>query len=164
MKLEFPYQIVSFLTKEPQVGEPVYTGENGWYPQLAIKRRFKLDGIDEATFLSEAKKLFSEGLPAAISTGELVKPQRMPVSVVDVSNQDVLKELHGKVLTHFATKIISRYPDREGENYYPHVTAEFKDTFVIPVDEIVNQDFPLTNVWLLKDVRDENSLAHVKII
>lgn len=39
MNLDFPYQLTTFLDEEPAIGEPVYYGENGWYPQIALKRR-----------------------------------------------------------------------------------------------------------------------------
>jgi hypothetical protein len=53
MNLEFPYQLTAFLDDEPKIGEPVYYGENGWYPQLALKRRFKTVGISEDELVSK---------------------------------------------------------------------------------------------------------------
>lgn len=163
MQFEFPYQIVTFLDKEPGLNEPVYYGNHGWYPQMAIKRRYKLDGASEDQFIEELKDFFDRTNTPAISTGDLVKPERMPVQVIHVNNQAELKNLHENLLNNFGAKVISRYPEREGENYYPHVTAEYNGGFVIPIDKYTNKSFDISNVWLLKDVSDENSLAYRKI-
>lgn len=163
MQLEFPYQIVTFLSKEPKLGEPVYYGENGWYPQLALKRRFKLNGTTEEELVRSLKEFFENVNRTDIVTGTLVKPERMPVQVIDIVNQDDLKELHTRLVNSMNDSIISRYPERDGENYYPHITAQYGNEFVIHVDEYTNRKFPLDNVWLLKDVADENSRAFIKI-
>ena len=78
MQLEFPYQLVTFLSKEPRLGEPVYYGENGWYPQLALKRRFKLNGTNEERLVRSLKEFFDNVTRTDIVTGTLVKPERMP--------------------------------------------------------------------------------------
>lgn len=163
MQLEFPYQIVTFLGKEPELKEPVYYGQHGWYPQLALKRRFKLNQIDEIDLVQSLKAFFNQLDSIAIETGALVKPERMPVQVIDIANQSELKTFHEQLVASLDKKIISRYPERDGENYYPHLTAEYNGTFVIPVDVYTNKKFSLDNVWLLKDEDDENSLAYIKI-
>lgn len=163
MQLEFPYQVVTFLDKEPRVNEPVYDGENGWYPQLALKRRFKTKAGDEEGLIHSLKGFFNQLDEIAIETGALVKPERMPVQVVDITNQDELKSLHLRLIRHLEDTIISRYPDREGDNYYAHITAEYNGKFVIPVDRYLNQRIAVRNIWLLKDANDENSLAYIKL-
>lgn len=161
MDLEFPYQIVTFLDREPQQGEPVYYGKNGWFAQLALKRRFKLQDIDESQLIQTLQPLLNKGI--TIRTGDLIKPERMPVRVIDIKNQDELKSLHQKLITRLNGAIASRYPDRDGDNYYAHITAEYNNEFVIPVEDYTNREFALDNVWILKDVGDENSLAYIKI-
>ena len=163
MEQERPYQIVTFLGDEPTVNEAVYYGENGWYPQLAIKRRFSFNTNDEDVLVRTLRIFFANTSSIHFETGELLKPERMPVRVIDIPSQDALKLLHLDLIKHLGDSIVSRYPDREGENYYAHITAEYNDEFVIPVEEYTDRVFSLTNVWLLKDVGDENSLAYVKI-
>lgn len=161
--LEFPYQVVTFLGEEPAIGEPVYYGEHGWYPQLAIKRRFKLQDCEEDVFVENLKEFFGAVGAVAIVTGELIAPERMPVRVIATHNQDELKGLHTSLLEAFGPHIVSRYPDREGDSYYPHITAEYNGAIVVPVAEYTNRTFTLNNVWLLKDIEDENSVAYAKI-
>lgn len=163
MQLEFPYQIVAFLDKEPQPNEPVYYGEHGWYPQVAIKRRFRLQDASEKDFINELGNFFNTSEALTITTGDLIKPERMPVRVIHVENQEALKDLHAKLLAKFSKAIVSRYPDREGDNYYPHVTAEFNGALVIPIKQYTNKQFSVNNIWLLKDIADENSRAYMKI-
>ena len=162
MNLEFPYQIVTFLDREPQTGEPVYYGEDGWFAQLALKRRFKLRNDDE-NHLTQSLQSFFGDTHINISTGPLLKPENMPVRVIDINNQNELKSLHIKLIAQLGDSIVSRYPERDGENYYPHITAEYGDSFVIPVDQYSNKEFTPNNVWLLKDIDDENSKAYIKI-
>lgn len=162
MNLEFPYQIVTFLDREPQVGESVYYGENGWYAQLALKRRFKLQDIDGSQLIQILQPFFSD-INISISTGPLVKPENMPVRVIDIKNQNELKSLHKQLLARLNGDIVSRYPDREGENYYAHITAEYNDAFVIPVEQYSNKEFAVNNIWLLQDIDDENSKAYIKL-
>lgn len=163
MELEFPYQIVTFLDNEPSRGESVYNGENGWYPQVTLKRRFKLENISEHKFIDELKAFFESIDYLSIITDALTKPERMPVQVIHIANQEDLKQLHNRLLEQFSAKITSRYPNREGDNYYPHVTAEFENKFVIEVDKYSHKEYKLKNVWLLKDLEDENSVAYTKI-
>lgn len=163
MQFEFPYQLVIFLDKEPKQNEPVYYGDSDWYPQVAVKRRFKLNGTAEEEFIRTLTEFFNETDMPTISTGELVKPDHMPVRVISIRSQHELKDLHEKIISSFGAETVSRYPDREGVNYYPHVTAEYNGEFVIPIDEYTNKSFAVNNVWLLKDVDSENSVAYRKI-
>ncbi len=164
MQPEFPYQIVTFLGNEPEQNEPVYYGQHGWYPQLALKRRFKLHDMDEEGLTKKLRKYFSQASQLEIITGTLVKPAHMPVNVIDVVNQNTLKSLHIGLINHLTSNIVSRYPEREKENYYAHITAEYGGTFVIPINEYTDRTFPFSNIWLLKDVADENSRAFAKIL
>jgi hypothetical protein len=163
MNLEFPYQIVTFLDREPQAGEPVYYGENGWFAQLALKRRFKLQNIDGSQLIQLLQPFFDQRNEINIITGSLVKPEPMPVSVIDIKNQNELKSLHKQLLACLNGDIVSRYPDREGDNYYAHITAEYGNDFVIPIHKYLNKEFACDNVWLLMDIDDENSIAYIKI-
>ena len=163
MDLEFPYQIVTFLGREPQSGEPVYYGEKGWYTQLALKRRFKLQDIDESQLIQLLQPFSESAGQLIIKTGPLVKPERMPVRVIDIENQSELISLHKQLIARLNGDIISRYPDREGDNYYAHITAEHSGALTIPTDDYTDREFTLYNIWLLKDIGDENSIAYIKL-
>ncbi|MFZ1250173.1 MAG: hypothetical protein WAR37_01880 [Candidatus Microsaccharimonas sp.] len=163
MKLEFPYQIVTFLDKEPTLNEPVYYGKNGWYPQLALKRRFGLQSIDEDELVTILQGILTTQRGLKILTGNLVKPENMPVRVIDIKNQDEIAAVHQQIFTHLEGIAISRYPEREGDNYYAHITAEYADQLVITVDDFVNKAFTMRNLWILKDINDRNSVAYSKV-
>lgn len=160
MELQYPYQLVGFLDTEPAVGEPVYGGENGWYPQIALKRRFRVDEISEEEMLNTITQFCQETKPLEIHTNSLVKPERMPVKVLEVEYTNELKDFHLGFISAFGNKLTSRYPERDGENYYPHITAEFWDKMVIDAEEYSNKTFTLKKVCLLKDNGDEDSQAH----
>lgn len=160
MNLEYPYQLVAFLDKEPKIGESVYYGENGWYPQIALKRRFKVTGMTEEELLSAVSKYCISKSTFAIKTGELIQPERMPVKVLEVEATPELIACHNDFIAHMGETVQSRYPERDGANYLPHITAEYNDTFVINVDRYSNRVFQIEKVFLLKDIDDENSVAH----
>lgn len=156
---EFPYQIVAFLDREPRIGEPVYEGKNGWYPQIALKRRFRGNDLTEDELVKKIDGFFSKLHPLVIQTGGLVKPERMPVQVIEIRNPEELMTMHLELVDYLSDEILSRYPERDGKNYYPHITAEYDSKMVIDVDQYTNKEFTLNSIWLLKDNDQGDSVA-----
>ena len=72
MNIEFPYQVVAFLNKQPAIGENVYYGE-GWYPQIALKRRFKSVDLHEDKLISQLGEYFSSKNSFSVETKELIR-------------------------------------------------------------------------------------------
>lgn len=159
MSPEFPYQLVAFLDKTPKLGEGVYQGENGWYPQLTLKRRFTLDGASDEDVISKVRDFFTKINPVTISVGELTRPERMPVRVLPILDDAQLKALHLELIACMGSAMHSRYPERDGENYLPHITAEYGGTHVIDVDAYKNKEFTIDTVCLIKDSNDGDSQA-----
>ena len=160
MELEYPYQLTTFLDTEPQLDEPVYSGPNGWYPQLALKRRFTLRGIDEVTFFEKLSDFCTHYGDFVITTHGVVKPEQMPVKIIEVEPSEKLMNFHLGFIAMMGNTMESRYPERDGENYLPHITAEFNGAMVIDTTEFTDRQFKIGNVWLLKDIEDENSRAY----
>jgi hypothetical protein len=160
MNPEFPYQLTAFLDTEPAIGESVYYGENGWYPQIALKRRFKTVGITEDELLAKLTEYCGSKEPFGIQTGDLIQPERMPVKVIEVQSAPELLAFHHDFITFMGDAILSRYPERDGANYLPHMTAEYNGEMVIDVDKFTNKSFTIDSIFLLKDVNDENSIAY----
>lgn len=160
MNLEFPYQLVAFLDEEPSIGEPVYYGENGWFPQIALKRRFKIVGITEDELLDKLAIYCSDTPCLTIQTKELVRPDSMPVKVLEVEPTPELLDFHNGLIAFLGEAIRSRHPERDGDNYLPHVTAEYNGQMVIDDKKFRNREFLINKVFLLKDIRDENSSAY----
>ena len=157
MSPEYPYQLVAFLDNEPTIGEGVYQGEKGWYPQIALKRRFSIKGISENDLLSLLKEFASKNAPLKLQTGHLVKPDRMPVRVIGILNKEELKQFHLSFIEFMGTRMESRFPERDGENYLPHITAEYGDGFVIDVDRYTHKEFTIKKICLIKDEDDTDS-------
>lgn len=159
---EYPYQLVCFLAEEPAVGAAVYSGENGWYPQVALKRRFKFLGMDEDAgllYVEEFCRQANEGLK--FTSGDLTSDDRMPVKYIQIKDEtDVVSGFHRRLIGFMGDRIESRYPDREGSSYMPHITAEYNGEMVIDVDKFTNKDFVIDRVCILKDVEGENSVAY----
>ena len=163
MNLEYPYQLVAFLEDEPTIGEPVYYGENGWFPQIALKRRFKTTGITEHELVDNLATYCSNTPSFTIHTNDLVRPDRMPVQILEVDATSQLLDFHNRLVAFLGGAILSRYPEREGGNYMPHITAEFNGQMIIDHEKYSNRDFLINKVFLLKDVHDENSIAHIEL-
>jgi len=162
MNLEFPYQLVAFLDKEPETGEPVYGGENGWYPQIALKRRFKVVGIGEDELLAKIDQYCQSTDSFNIETGNLSQPDRMPVKILEVVPTPQLMQFHQGFIDYMGGALVSRYPERDGLNYLPHITAEYDGKMVIDSDVFSNKEFKIKDIFLLKDVDSEDSVAYRK--
>lgn len=157
MSPEFPYQLVAFLGNEPALGEGVYQGQNGWYPQIALKRRFSVVGISEQVLLTLLEEFAAKTEELKLQTGQLVKPERMPVRVIDIANNEELKRFHLNFIAFMGERMRSRFPERDGENYLPHITAEYNDTFVIDADKYTQKEFIINKICLIKDEDDTDS-------
>jgi len=158
--MEFPYQLVAFLENEPVTGEAVYSGENGWYPQIALKRRFRIDGIDEDELIEKIDAYCQLHKHFSITTGGLTKPERMPVRVIEVEQASELIRFHMNFIEYMGSYLYSRYPERDGMNYLPHITAEYAGQMVIDPALFTNRNIQIDKVWLLKDIETENSVAY----
>lgn len=165
MSPDYPYQLVAFLDDEPQVGEGVYQGEKGWYPQIALKRRFSLTTVHEDELLSLLEEFATITSPLQLQLGQLIQPDRMPVRVIEVNNKDELIRFHLNFIEFMGTNMESRYPERDGKNYLPHITAEYDKKFVIDVDAFVSKVFTIQKICLIKDQEDTDShvIAYFKL-
>ncbi len=160
MELEYPYQLVGFIDTEPKVGEPVYGGEKGWYPQITLKRRFRVENTSEDEMLDIIAQFCQNTMPLEINTKSLIKPDHMPVNVLEVEYTHELKDFHQGFISAFGDKLTSRYPDRDGKNYCPHITAEYWNRMVIDIEAYSNKTFTLKQVCLIKDTEDKDSQAY----
>lgn len=159
MVANFPYQIVAFLKDSPSIGEPVYNGSNGWYAQLALKRRFAISNISEDELIAKTQRYCSEIRSFSIQIKSYVKPSRIPVGTLEVCQTDELVDFHNGFIHFMDDKIISKYPDREGVNYLPHITADYDGVDVIDRAQYQSQDFKIESVWILKDIGTVDSIA-----
>lgn len=160
MHLEFPYQLTTFLDVEPTIGEPVYNGKNGWYAQIALKRRFKVVDMTEGELLQKISDYCNATRSFAVETGDLIQPDRMPVKILAVGPSSELIGFHTNFISSMGDSIQSRYPERDGSNYLPHVTAEYDGKMVIEHAKFANRQFIITKIFLLKDLTNEDSIAY----
>lgn len=158
--MEYPYQLTTFLAREPRAGEAVYGGQNGWYPQIALKRRFRLEDLDEYELISKLETYCSSYTAFTVQTGTLSKPDRMPVQIITVEKSQALMDFHLGFIAMMGNNLQSRYPERDGSNYLPHITAEYDNKMVIDVDTFSNKAFRIEKIWLLKDLIDQDSEAY----
>lgn len=158
--MDFPYQVVMFFDHEPEIGEPVYHGSKGWFPQLAIKRRFRADE-PEAGMLQKVAAIAASTKPFKINFGEATKPEHMPVEVVPVTpNQDLLK-LHQTLFNKLGQ---SKYPERESRNYFPHMTIFWRGERTVNASQFANSEQAVNSLFVLKDdASDSRVLAKFEL-
>ncbi len=157
---EFPYQLVAFLDTEPAIGEPVYSGENGWYPQIALKRRFKINGIRENELFDMIAEFSSSYYGFAITTNGVTQPDRMPVKIIEVEKAVDIMQFHADFIEFMGENITSRFPERDGDNYLPHITIEYDGKVVVDDSLYTDKQIVIEKIFLLKDETDENSIAY----
>lgn len=167
--MNYPYQLVVFMGGglEPAIGTPIYDGPRGWIPNVAVKRRFGLHGISEVELIELLNDFFdNRACHFGITFKGVVRPHDMPVDVLLIDQVPSLMLFHNDVINFLGDRIESRYPERDGANYYPHMTLTWKGRQVIapdqffpsPVGVLGTRD--LTRVCLLKDpAGSENSKA-----
>ncbi len=158
MSKAFPYQLVGFLDKEPELGETVYSGKNGWYPQIALKRRFSVEDMEEPELLKLIEDFCNNHSPIKVVVEDEVKTDRMPVKVLEVTPTKDLISFHKEFIDALGKGLESRFPERE-DGYYPHVTSEYNGKQVVNLDVYGNRTYNIDRVWLLKDGDSENSEA-----
>ncbi|MCD8561469.1 hypothetical protein LRY29_00070, partial [Candidatus Saccharibacteria bacterium] len=132
---------------------------------LALKRRFALDNATDEDVVSRVREFFARVQPITILVGELTKPERMPVRVLPIRNDAELKAVHLDFVTFMGDALHSRYPERDGANYLPHVTAEYDGKLVIDVEAYQNGEFTISTVCVIKDGEDGDShvMAYVSV-
>jgi hypothetical protein len=159
--MEYPYQVVAFLDDQPEKGQLIYGNESGgWLPQIALKRRFTLkEDINEPAFIERMRDYIATIPEFEIQTGELEKPEHMPVEIISIPEPSDATKFHHQFLEQFGEAIVSKYPDRENDNYFPHITAQYWDKYVIDVEEYQDKTFTIRSVWLVKDAPNEKDTA-----
>lgn len=161
MSKAFPYQLVGFLDKVPEIGEPVYSGKNGWYPQIALKRRFNVNGQTEDQIIELTRAFCQTQKTFVIAIGQETRTDKMPVNVLEVEPTEELMQFHKDFIAALGSDLESRFPERE-DGYYPHITSEYNGKQVVNVDLYSDRTFTLNEVWLIRDEENENSVALAK--
>lgn len=159
MTKPFPYQVVAFLDKEPAIGESAYNSPRGWFPQIALKRRFTLERKSEQDIVKALQRFAQTQRPFEIQVGNLTKPQRMPVHILEVDRNSHIDEFHNNLIEALGKNLMSRYPERDGENYLPHITVEYDGKFVVDSDKYKNRKYTLAKICLLRDDEINDSFA-----
>ena len=157
---EFPYQIVAFLEDKPNIGESAYNSPAGWFSQIALKRRFTIDNVSEQIITETVRQFCNTQSPFTISVGKMVKPKRMPVYVLEVEKSRELVGFHNRLIKALGRNLASRYPERDGKNYLPHITVEYGDKFVVDVDKYKEKRYLISQVCLLKGGEGDDALAY----
>lgn len=160
METEYPYQLVSFIGRTPPTGELVYLGKNGWYAHFALKRRFRLVLISEDQAEKELKKVLSHFAPFEIHTKELIHPSDMPGAVIEVEKSPELITFRDALLASMDGFGVSKKPELDEEKYLPHITAEYEGKAVINANEFTNQTYTVSDVWVIKDINDGDSVVY----
>lgn len=168
--MDFPYQLVVFVSPKPSevphppIGTPIYGGPLGWIPNVAIKRRFSIKEIDESELVSKINDFCSKHMVFGITFTRVIDPDQMPETVIEVSQTPSLIKFHNDFIAYMSNCMESRYPERDGANYYPHMTVTWHGQQVVNPDDYFPAKSPanlatrqIKEICLVKDVDGENS-------
>jgi hypothetical protein len=75
----------------------------------------------------------------------------MPVDSIPLEEPSAASAFHRDVIAHLGGAIVSKYSDREGDNFRPHITAEFWGRRVIDVADYEGLLLPIDRIWVVKD-------------
>lgn len=93
-------------------------------------------------------------------------------SVLEILQTTSLMKFHNDFISYMGNKMESRFPERDGANYYPHMTVTWHGEQVINPDDYfpaespaIRATRPIKEICLVKDVEDENSqvLAYFEV-
>jgi hypothetical protein len=146
--MNFPYQIVAFFNRSPKLGDSVYGGADGWIPNLTVKRRFGSGEMTENQMLDELEELADHTSPLTVSFKKTIQPEHMPVEVIEVEQSSELMTLHRTLFANFGP---SKFPGREGANFYPHMTISWKGERVVDAATFENTQRVIDKIWIIKD-------------
>jgi hypothetical protein len=168
--MNYPYQLVAFIspdpaeTPHPPIGTPIYGGSLGWIPNVAIKRRFSVNGIDESSLIAKISDFCANHAVLGLTFTRVIKPEHMPESVIEISKASSLTQFHNDFIAYMGDLIESKFPEREGLNYYPHITITWRGNEVIKSEDYFPLKPPahlgtrsIKEICLVKDIEDENS-------
>lgn len=163
--MKYDYQLVAFIDvdPEPSIGVFVYGDKSGgWLPNVAIKRRFGLNGIDETKLLEKIASFCNHHEPFGITFTRALKPDHMPESVIEVKRVPSLLNFHNDFIAYFGDEIQSKFPEREGDRYYPHMTTTWQGDKVVNLEDFLPKDGRVgtrhvDRVCLIKDFEGNNS-------
>ncbi len=85
--MNYPYQLVVLVDvdPEPAIGTSIYSGPQGWIPNVAVKRRFRLHDISESDLLKLLSEFFdNHAHHFGITFTRVVRPKDMPVDVLEI--------------------------------------------------------------------------------
>lgn len=162
--MNYIYQLVAFIdvNPEPPTGTPIYSGPMGWIPNIAIKRRFAIKDMSEHELIGKIDQFCEKHFPFGITFTKIVEPGRVPERIIEVSPVESLLAFHNDFIKYFGESIESKCPEREGANYYPHMTITWRGEQVINPDDFLShapqiETRYIDRVCLVKDVEGENS-------
>jgi hypothetical protein len=163
--MDYPYQLVTFLNDEPQIGEAIYGGQNGWYPHIALKRRFDVQGIGEGELILDISRYLETIHPFNIHIGEAKKLDHMPIEVIEVKDDSPIKNFNSGFIEFMGSSIASKFGEREGEKYCPYITLEYWGERQFNPRPFEKTTLKMNSLWLVKDnqVSDE-AFAYRKFV
>lgn len=156
--MQFPYQIVAFFGVNPDIGTTVYDfeGDNKkWLPHVALKRKFRLNETSQNEMVSIFKEIAAKTQSFEIMFKYTTKPEHMPVEVVEVKQNQDLIHLHRQLFEKLG---LSKYPEREGENYYPHMTVSWKGMRVIDPQEFEGTVHQIKEIYIIKEEDNDSAV------
>lgn len=151
--MEFPYQVVTFFDKVPDIGDYVHHGDKGWFPMVTIKRRFNTGNESEQEMLAKLHSISKKTAPFEITLKKTMQPEHMPVEVIEAEPSKELVNFHETLLHSLGVSI---FPQREGENYYPHMTVSWRGKRVVNVGDYENTRNKVSKVWVIKDTNGDS--------
>ena len=88
------------------------------------------------------------------------RPEHMPVEVIPTTGV-AERSFHRDLIAFLGSSIVSKYPEREDANYFPHMTIEWNSERVVQPGDFENTQHTVERCWLVKDPEDgEDSIAY----
>ena len=150
--------IVAFLD-EHEVGTVLEPPKN---PHITVKKKFKLINISEDQLVCLLGHVLDLKKSLELELGSITKFDSEDNKVIEVLNSKDWIALHKNTIKLLGSKVESRDPHFEGENYYPHLTWKLKGEVNLEPERFVNRKFNLNYLYLIQRV--DPVISRAKII
>lgn len=149
--------IVGFLYDQP-VGKTLEPPKN---PHITIKKKFKLNDIDENGLI---KLLRGDDVIQGAKFIETDSSEEYGSSenmIITVKNAEDWRRLHDYLMALLAPVSESRDPHFEGDNYLPHITWKLKGEITLDPKPYINKTFEVRYLYLIERVHPTESRAKI---
>jgi 2'-5' RNA ligase len=148
------FTLVTFI-QNPQLGQTIPL--KAWR-HITLKRRFKLSHITKEDLISIVGSIAAQFKPESIQLGQpaVFAKASGPITYVAPADPNSFTAIHQALLTALGTKVTTRDPHFEKENFKPHMTLSYEGEAILSSD--IPKEFFFSSFTLMEELDSTQEL------